>query len=191
MGDRYDQTMISKAENGRTGFVLDGMAAASRVLGVSTDWLLGVTDIAAPSMGVEFIPIDTEPAFAGFDRESTVLPADGPYPFRRERLSEGEGIDPAQARVYQVDGNSMYPVLPDGSTILVDYQRTMLMENCIFIYRTNGAMFIKRSKKCMDEWWWCSDNPMGGNVLVKKTDTVIGEVRWVGHTLNYGISYGP
>lgn len=44
MGPRYDQTMISHLENGRTRLTLDGLVAAARALSVSTDYLLGLTD---------------------------------------------------------------------------------------------------------------------------------------------------
>ena len=139
---------------------------------------------------VAFVTIETETAAAGFDDLSTVRPAEGDYPFRRQRLIEGEGIDPDHARVFRVAGNSMYPFLPDGSAILVDYQRTDLTDHCIFVYRTNGSMLVKRAKMCDQEWWWISDNPMGGRERVKPSDQVRGEVRWVGHALNHGISYG-
>ncbi len=41
--------MISHVENNRTGLVRDGLIQAARVLGVSTDYLLGLTDDPTPA----------------------------------------------------------------------------------------------------------------------------------------------
>ncbi len=49
MGDRYDQTMISHVEAGRSGLVGDGLAKAAKALAVSTDYLLGLTDDPTPA----------------------------------------------------------------------------------------------------------------------------------------------
>ena len=49
MGDRYDQTMISHVESGRSGLVSEGLAKAALALQVSTDYLLGLTDDPTPA----------------------------------------------------------------------------------------------------------------------------------------------
>ena len=198
LGDRYDYSMISHVEANRKLLRLDGIVRAAQELNVSLDYLLGLTDDrtsaadrSSVSQDIEFVPIETEMALADFNSESTVLPAEGSYPFRRKRLIEGEGIDPKQARVFRVKGNSMYPALPKGSVILVDYQRRALAEHRIYVYRTNDAVHVKRAKQCpAGEWWWCSDNPTGGKTRRKEADVVQGEVRWVGHGLNHEVSYG-
>ena len=48
MGDRYDRTMISHVETGRSGLVADGMASAAQTLNVSTDYLLGLSEDPTP-----------------------------------------------------------------------------------------------------------------------------------------------
>ena len=53
MGDRYDQTMISHVESGRSGFVADGIARAALVLNTSADYLLGLTDDPTPARDQE------------------------------------------------------------------------------------------------------------------------------------------
>ena len=92
----------------------------------------------------------------------------------------------------------MYPTLPDGCTILVDYKRTTLSDNHIYVYRSDRDLFVKRIQlrwppvnRPQGEWWWCSDNPAGGCSRWKPTDNLLGEVRWVGHALNDGVSKGP
>ena len=48
MGERYDQTIVSAVEHGRSSLRLDGLAKAAVALGVSTDYLLGLTDVPTP-----------------------------------------------------------------------------------------------------------------------------------------------
>ena len=49
MGSRYNHSVISNVENGRFNLLLDGAIAASETLGVSLDWLVGLTDDPTPS----------------------------------------------------------------------------------------------------------------------------------------------
>ena len=48
LGERYDHTMISHVEAGRSGLLLDGAAKAAQVLDTSLDYLLGLTDDPTP-----------------------------------------------------------------------------------------------------------------------------------------------
>ena len=49
LGDRYSGSMISNVERSRSNLLLDGAVAAARVLGVSLDYLTGLTDDPAPA----------------------------------------------------------------------------------------------------------------------------------------------
>ena len=49
LGERYDATMISHVERDRSSLLLDGAAEAARVLNVSLDWLVGLTDDPTPA----------------------------------------------------------------------------------------------------------------------------------------------
>ena len=51
LGDRYSQQMVSQVECGRWNLLLDGTVKAARVLGVSLDYLTGLTDDPAPVDG--------------------------------------------------------------------------------------------------------------------------------------------
>ena len=55
MGDKYSPSMISHVESGRRGLLSEGLVQASRVLGVSVDYLLGLTDNSSrqPDLGLE------------------------------------------------------------------------------------------------------------------------------------------
>ena len=49
LGDRYDHTMISHVEAGRSALLFDGATKAARELGVSLDYLAGLTDTPEPA----------------------------------------------------------------------------------------------------------------------------------------------
>ena len=184
----YRQTMISEVERGNRDLGIDGLLKIARALEVSIDYLSGLTET---DWDVEFVTVHTEPAMASFDEASTVIPEEAAYPFRRKRLIKGEGIQPKHARVFRVTGGSMYPTLPDGSAVLVDYLRTRLREQCVYLVDSDESLLVKRARQCPPgTWWWCSDNPRAENRRLKHTDHVWGEVRWVGHALNDGLSQG-
>ena len=195
----YQQTMISKIERGDREFPARRLVTACRELGVSADWLLGLVEDAPSEEDTAIYPHD--PAFvavhsgavgAGYPGGSVeIKEVDSAYPFRADRLRE-EGIDPRHARVFQMVGDSMYPVLPDGSTILVDYKRNSLSSNCIYVLRTDGDVLVRRAVHWTNrEWWWHSALPSWKARKVSPDDQILGEVRWVGHALNDGISRGP
>ena len=88
MGDRYDQTMISHVESGRSGLVADGIACAARALNTSADYLLGLTDDpasardrAAKSPTVDVVALNRETVLAGNGSGSTVVAEQSSYSF--------------------------------------------------------------------------------------------------------------
>ncbi len=48
LGERYDHSVISHVEHGRSNLLFDGVVRAARVLGTSVDYLAGLTDDPAP-----------------------------------------------------------------------------------------------------------------------------------------------
>ena len=53
LGDRYDRTMIGHVEHNRSALLLDGAAKAARTLGVSLDYLAGLTDHSTPAQPIQ------------------------------------------------------------------------------------------------------------------------------------------
>ena len=49
LGDRYDRTMIGHVEHNRSGLLLDGAVKAAKALGVSLDFLVGLTEDRRPA----------------------------------------------------------------------------------------------------------------------------------------------
>ena len=48
LGERYDHSVISRVEHGRSGLLLDGLIQVARTLDTSIDYLAGLTDDPAP-----------------------------------------------------------------------------------------------------------------------------------------------
>lgn len=146
MGGRYDQTMISHVETGRSGFVGDGLSKVAAVLGVSIDYLFGLTDDPTPanklaktggvlnSQTPDVVLVPKVAAIVGQGRgeagyDATVLER---LPLPSRWLTE-RGIDPDNCHLVSVKGDLMAPTLPDGCTILVDLNARDFRENGIFI----------------------------------------------------------
>ncbi len=184
MGNRYDQTMISHVETGRSGLVADGIASAACALDTSADYLLGLTDDpastrdrAAGSPTVDIVALNKEAALAGDGSASTVVAERSSYSFSRARLEES-GIDPTRVSVFRVRGESMAPTLADGSLILVDYLRDVPRQNCLYVFRSDDALFVKRARWRQASWWWYSDDPRWAPFPLEGSMRVWGEVRW-------------
>ena len=105
----------------------------------------------------------------------------GYVPFRRDWLAY-HGIDPEQADVVQVSGESMEPTLPDGCSILVDRSRRELQPKCIYVLRNEDGLVVKRVDRNREGWWVISDNPAWLPVSLTEETDIVGEVRWSGVT---------
>ena len=101
----------------------------------------------------------------------------GYVPFRADWLKE-RSIDPAQADVAQVSGDSMEPTLPDGCQILVDRSRRELQPKHIYVLRNEDGLVVKRVDCNRDGWWVISDNPAWLPVSLSEDTNIVGEVRW-------------
>lgn len=160
LGDPYTQSMVSQVETGRSSVRLEGLVNAAKELGVSTDFLLGLTDDPTPASL-------RAPAGANSELEQVNIEAAGPanradsVPIRQlslnlatnhENVSESElerlafpqvilaenQIDPRQVRFIRTQGPFMFPAVPEGAVLLVDLARRWLMHNLIYLIIINA-----------------------------------------------------
>ena len=61
------------------------------------------------------------------------------------RLAAALGLDPAQCAVLRVQGESMAPTLPAGSSILIDRSRTRRRDGQTFVVRAADGLVVKRA----------------------------------------------
>ena len=187
VGKNYDQTKLSKVENGHIEMRNDIMIAACRVLNVSADWLLGIAHDPEPESirhkaefpSLDFLPLQTQGVIAGISGGTVAIPHEETYAFRHSRLSRMD-IEPGRAKIYRVSGDSMLPVLPNGTSILVDYARTDLVDSHLYVLRSNGSLLVKRAKRWLEQWWWISENPNWAAIRHDDSMQIYGRVRWYG-----------
>jgi phage repressor protein C with HTH and peptisase S24 domain len=93
-------------------------------------------------------------------------------------------VDPTNAACVRVSGNSMEPVLPDGSTVGIDASQTNVIDGKMYAINHDGMLRIKTLYKLpsgglrlrsfnLDEW---PDERYEGDDI--KQITVIGKVFW-------------
>ena len=206
MGGRYDQTMVSRVETGKSGFLGDGLTKAAKILGVSIDYLLGLTNDPTPShiltkaandekadaLDVAMIP--KVAAIVGDGRgdenyDETILER---LPFSRRLLTE-LGINPESCHFAVHQGAGMEPTLPDGCTILVEPKSREFREGGIFVlqfeehvmyqtakYLSPVRLFRRRGLQEPSDSHWClrfdGDGVSGWPLALYDIKRVIGEV---------------
>ena len=161
------------------------LAKVARVLRVSTDWLVGLTDDPTSAADrllddslVDFVPVHRSATIAGVTKGNVFAQDTGVIPFRRSWLDLKE-IDPDAANVFRVQGDSMEPTLINGSAILVDYKRKDLREDGIFVFKHGAALLVKRAH-FDNGWGFVSDNPEYDPIMLLQDTYIFGEVRWTG-----------
>ena len=199
VGDHYRQSMISMVESGQRSLRLEGAAAAAQALGVSLDYLAGLTDNPAPAArrSDQSPVIEVDPALAPGD-----VPGARPVPVRELAAAAGGGavdldetivgylyfrldwldqhaLEPSQCDVIRVSGESMDPTLPDGCSILVDRSRRRRRHGRIYVARTDEGVVVKRLLYVRGHWTLSSDNTAWKPRTWPPTAEIIGEVRWM------------
>lgn len=184
LGAVFDKTgsLVTKIETGHSGLRWPALAKVARVLRVSSDWLIGLTDDPTPVADslVDYVPVHRSATIAGVNKGNVFAQDTGVIPFRRSWLDLTE-IDPAAANVFRVHGDSMAPTLTDGSAILVDYKRNILREDVIFVFQQGTALLVKRAH-FDDGWRFVSDNPEYDPIALRGDARIFGEVKWNGRT---------
>ena len=106
----------------------------------------------------------------------------GQLGFRRQWLDR-HAIDPTQAVVISVRGESMEPTLPDGCSILVDRARRRRLAGHIYVLRTGDGIIVKRLEHAATGWQIVSDHSAWQPITWTDDAEVIGEVRWMARSL--------
>ena len=92
-----------------------------------------------------------------------------------QRLAAAPRLDQAQCAVLRVQGESMEPTLPAGSSILLDRCRTR---------RRDGQISVLRAAKGEDGGWWIADdNPAWEAVAFPDAAVVLGRIVWTARAL--------
>ena len=203
---------VSMVEGGRTGLSVQKVAAAARALGVSTDYLHGLTEDPTPAgqLGRATAdatgdqPLDNRRARAAAGDDGDYIGVSelasaagggavvydervtGRIKFRRAWLAR-HGLVARNCRVIKVIGESMEPTLADGCSILVNHAGRQRRVGHIYVVRTEDGLIVKRAGKDLSGvWQLVSDNPdklRWPNLPWPEAAEVIGAVRWTARTL--------
>ena len=205
LGDRYNHSVISKVEHGKSALRIDGAVKAAETLGVSLDYLTGLTDDPTPSAqltakvseiydasavttdeedghSVDVMELDTAAgagAVVDFERVKDRIR------FRQSWLRK-HGLVARQCKVIGVKGTSMKPTLVDGCSILIDLNRRSRLVGHIYVVRTDDGLIVKRAGKSRPgNWQLVSDNPDKQEWPTLRWPDhadIIGEVKWAART---------
>ena len=186
-GTGNTRPLISMVESGRANLSVANLTAAAQVLGVSVDFLCGLTTdstpsrelameladsttrirdleeqrahVAGPHDGGDYVGVSELAAAAGGGAVVDDERITGRVKFRREWLAR-HGLAAGDCRVIQVLGESMEPTLVDGCSILVNQASRRRRVGRIFVVRTDDGLVVKRAgKDRADRWQLVSDNP--------------------------------
>ena len=188
----YAPNGLYQVLTGKNGILLPTLREVAQELGVSVGelvdppgratWRDAVRDGEQQDGPWRDIPIREVAPAAGVGAEVFGEEVVGYLPFRRDWL-DARSIDPGDADIVSVSGESMAPTLPDGCSILVDRERREPHEGQIYVMRTEEGLVVKRLDK--DEkgrWLVVSDNPDWPPAPMLYGTDIIGEVRWLGRT---------
>ena len=170
---------------------------AARALGVSLDWIAGLTDDPRPAsqrpntkpvsyLAADYVvapwaqdvraaagaalPVFDEAAEFGVALHRSILPDW----VRHDRLI-----------CISAAGDSMHPTLRDGDLVALDHSRTDPLDGAIFVLRSDAGVAIKRLRgRPGGPWRLTSDNPRYPPRPVTAAHRIIGRVAWSGPPRN-------
>ncbi len=152
------QPTISKYLRGQVGSAqLDVMAKIAAGLGASLDWLVWGQGEGPNSDAIPIPRFDIQLAAgaAGFAEGGQQI---GSMPFDRELLREIGYSSTTNLAVLQGAGDSMEPLIRDGSPVLIDLSDTRIREK-IFAFRLGDELRIKKLRRLADGIQLISENP--------------------------------
>ena len=125
--------------------------------------------------------IEMQAAAGGGAYNLAEAPVAGPVWFRRDWI-DSHGIDPTQAVIISVRGDSMEPTLPAGCKILVDRHRRWRHVGHIYVVTTPDGLIVKRMGKGDGGGWVLvsdNDSPDWPDEPWPNDAVVAGEVKWM------------
>ena len=206
-------SQVSVIESNKSGPSLKTAIAMARTLDTSLDYLTGQIDNATPYTELlsdaaewyedqlgpdrtwesvksgewdDYVAITEVDSAAGAGAVVHDARITGRMKFPTRWLRR-EGLNEQQCRIIRVVGESMEPTLPDGCSILVNHEVTEPELGKVFVIRAGHELIVRRTLQLRSgRWVLASDNPDTKTWPTRPWPTdavIIGEVRWVWHSL--------
>ena len=198
LGKRYDQSVIAHVERGDIALSYDGLVNAARTLGVSIDYLAGLTDDPTPAAerdpkALPFPgPDDEYESVRRYSAEDMRLaagvrafidrePTPSEVRFRKDWL-RSHALAAKNLMLLNVIGDSMFPTIEEGDSVLIDESRRAPRSGRVYGLRTLDGPLVKRLRRRAGRWWADSDNGEYKPRLMRENDQTLGQVVWWAHT---------
>ena len=173
------QASLSRAAAGQQDLGLEAISKLVDFLGLT------VSPCDVEPSSYTMVPKVTARAGAGSSLVTDESLA-GFYAFRLAFLQR-VGIDGNHSVMLDVLGDSMFPLIQNGDTILVDQSDTRLQDGKIYLVSLGEELLVKRLQKTVHGWLLVSQNSEFAPIPVENTDDaafrVHGRVRWFGRVL--------
>ena len=170
----------------------DFLVKLSALSGVSTDYMLGASAALGSGRAAQehpdyaFVDLWDVEAAAG---DGTVVGNEAivaRVAFDRDWFRR-HGVDPRAAALFPLRGDSMYPTLQDGWTVLANLASTEVRPRSIYAFRDGEALSVKRLERQGQHLVITSDNPAYETRVITGPDLeqvqVLGEVVCAIHDL--------
>mgnify|MGYP000373737699 CR=1 FL=1 len=87
--------------------------------------------------------------------------------------------------LFRVGGDSMYPFVADGDTVLVDKSQTHLHDGKMYLVRIDDDIIVKWILRKPGQYILRSENKLWDDIIIEKKDEsidfqVLGKVVWIG-----------
>lgn len=178
---------VQQWENGKTAPQRKRLQAVADALGTTVDFLLTGGDAARESL--EFVTVKRLDIRVSAGRGHLVESEDegGRLSFRADFL-RASGATPESTVSVSVKGDSMEPIIPNGSVILVNRGEVRVINGKVYALRVDGHVLVKRLFKTKAGFVAKSDNTDGGYADIpldaQHPDfNIIGRAFWVGFKL--------
>ncbi len=181
---------IYRYENGRNTPRSEILAKLARIYGRPVEWFRGdpaavvgpiwhFSDAAMAGsirdVEVTSVPVIATVAGAGsFDWDDSSR-----YwlPYRQDWLTPN-GMNVLNCRLVEVRGDSMLPIFPSGSLVMVDLDRFSLWDGRLYLISVaNEGVVLRRVSQDGTGWVVAADNPAVRPRIYDKSWTVYGQVR--------------
>lgn len=184
---------ISRIESALQDPAATATSRIASALGVTTDYLLGLSDVSTPAehlapamadiqQAADIVALRDVRAAAGWGASVDTEPVIGHVAFPRRWLRRHR-LNPNHCSVIEIIGDSMEPLLEDGCWILVDHKRQALVAGRVFAVWTDEGLVVKRVDRSAEGWRLVSEDAGYVSLPLSSESRIVGEVKWAGSSV--------
>ncbi|SGY85224.1 S24 family peptidase [Moritella viscosa] len=166
--------------------VVDKLPRLAEAAGKSMEWLITGKEVTNTSVNIDeddafaLIPDYNVQVSAG---HGTVCDCDE-KPFRhlafRHKWLKARGFKEGELVVVSTKGDSMEPLISNNDSLVIHTGRTSPRDGCIYVFRNDEELFVKRYQSMLGSWRLISDNQIYSPLDIPKHEQhqfeVIGQV---------------